>query len=68
MDTIKFKVKGMTCNHCVMRVEKALKDIDEVEDVKIDLNTGDVTIQHTAGKGIKPALEKAVDNAGYSVV
>jgi len=51
-----------------MRVEKALKDIDEVEDVKIDLNTGDVTIQHAAGKGIKPALEKAVDNAGYSVV
>ncbi|MFP4546844.1 MAG: heavy-metal-associated domain-containing protein [Fidelibacterota bacterium] len=67
MSTQKIKVEGMTCNHCVMRVEKALKDVNEVNDVRINLNTGEVTVDHDADKDILPALEKAVDNAGYSV-
>ena len=31
------KIKGMTCNHCVMAVTKALNEIDGIKDVKVDL-------------------------------
>ena len=31
------KVKGMSCNHCVMAVTKALNEVDGVRDVKVDL-------------------------------
>ncbi len=35
------KIKGMTCNHCVMAVTKALNEIDGIKDVKVDLEKGD---------------------------
>ena len=34
------KIKGMTCNHCVMAVTKALKEIDGISNVKVDLAKG----------------------------
>jgi len=31
------KIQGMTCNHCVMRVAKALKQVPGVQDARVDL-------------------------------
>ena len=31
------KVQGMTCNHCVMRVQKAIKAVPGVPDAQVDL-------------------------------
>lgn len=35
------KIKGMTCNHCVMAVTKALNEIEGIKDVKVDLEKGE---------------------------
>lgn len=35
-----FRVDGMTCQACVVEVTKALKGIDGVESVKVDLKQG----------------------------
>ena len=67
MKSMKIKVKGMTCQHCVMRVEKALLNVEEVESVNIDLNSGDVSVQYNGDEDISPTLKKAVNNAGYEV-
>ncbi len=40
-----FKVIGMTCNHCVLRVKKALESIEGIEEINVDLNTGIVKIK-----------------------
>ena len=37
------KIKGMTCNHCVMAVTKALEKIDGVKNVKVDLAKAEAT-------------------------
>jgi copper chaperone len=29
------KIEGMSCNHCVMAVTKALNEIDGIKDVKL---------------------------------
>ncbi|MBW1766548.1 MAG: heavy-metal-associated domain-containing protein, partial [Deltaproteobacteria bacterium] len=34
------KINGMSCNHCVMAVTRALNEIDGVKDVKVDLSKG----------------------------
>ena len=34
------KIKGVSCNHCVMAVTKVLKDIDGIRNVKVDLKNG----------------------------
>ena len=63
--TVKFSVSGMTCNDCVEKVDKALRGVEGVKDVKVDLKkqTAVVTL---ASAAVKPAmLFKAVDDAGY---
>jgi copper ion binding protein len=65
---MKIKVKGMTCQHCVMRVEKALLNVEEVESVNIDLNSGDVSVQFNGDEDIYDKLQSAVKEAGYSIV
>lgn len=57
-------VKGMMCKHCSMRVEKAIKSIDGVEDVSINLADGTVKI---SGDFEMDKIEDAVINEGYEV-
>ena len=37
------KIKGMSCQHCVMAVTKALGGIEGIEDVRVDLEKGEAT-------------------------
>ena len=37
------KIKGMSCNHCVMAVTKALKEIEGLEDVEVSLDKAEAT-------------------------
>lgn len=66
MTTLTFSVPGMTCGHCTAAVESELIKIDGVTGVEIDLATKGVVV---TGNGIDwPAVEDAVDEAGYEVV
>ena len=40
MKTIKIKVGGMGCRHCVKAVEQALQKLAGVESVRVDLDSG----------------------------
>jgi copper chaperone CopZ len=37
------KIKGMSCNHCVMAIIKTLSAIDGISDAKVDLKKGEAT-------------------------
>lgn len=41
---IKIKIDGMSCSHCVSKVTSALKNIDGVKKVNVDLAKKQVTI------------------------
>ena len=41
---MKLKVDGMSCSHCASKVALALKNIDGVKKVSVDLNKKQVTI------------------------
>ena len=61
------KVKGMSCQHCVMSVTKALNQLDGIKNVQVDLAKGEVRFDNT--KEVAPNLiEKAIEEAGYQVV
>ena len=65
-DTKVFTVEGMTCNHCAANVERAIKEVQGVTDVKVDL-----TGKRAAVSGDDIDSEKvkdAVEGAGYKVV
>ena len=61
------KVKGMTCQHCVMSVKKALGKLEGVQNVDVDLQKGEVRFDNT--KGVAPdVVKKAIEEAGYQVI
>lgn len=59
------RVEGMTCMHCKMSVEKALKSVDGVESADVDLMKKEAVVK---GSAPRDTLVKAVEDAGYSVV
>ena len=60
------KVKGMTCQHCVMSVQKALAKLEGIQHVEVDLQKGEVRFDNT--KGTAPdVLKKAIEEAGFQV-
>ncbi|WP_311564596.1 heavy metal translocating P-type ATPase [Peptoniphilus duerdenii] len=59
------KVEGMSCNHCVASVKKALEGIDGVREA--DVNLEDKSARVELDKDLADeALVKAVEDAGYS--
>lgn len=61
------KIKGMSCQHCVMAVTKALAALDGVKDVNVDLNSGVATYEEV--KAVDPKIVAAsVKKAGYEIV
>jgi len=62
----KIKIQGMTCQHCVMAVTKALGKLSGLENVKVDLAKGEAVFENT--RNIPPAaIRQAVEDAGYKV-
>lgn len=61
-------VKGMSCGHCKMAVSGALKGLNGVSDVTVDLETGKVDVSYDAEKVGLEQMKEAVEEQGYDVV
>jgi len=59
-------IEGMTCNHCVMHVQKELSKIVDlvVEDVQI----GKAHVRYEEGRIPSQRIVQAVEDAGYKLV
>jgi copper chaperone len=66
MSETTLKIDGMSCQHCVMRVKKAVSTLPGVAELQVDIGTVKVAYDETKLK--KEDLEKAVEGAGYKVV
>ncbi len=62
----KIKIQGMSCQHCVMAVTKALGKIPGLTDVKVDLAKGEATFENTQ-ETPREKIQKAVEEAGFKV-
>ena len=60
-------IEGMSCNHCKMNVEKALKEIDGVEEVNVSLEEKNAIIK--LNKEVSDSeIKNAIQEAGYAVI
>jgi len=63
----RIKIRGMSCQHCVKAVTKALGGIDGIKDVSVDLEKGEATF--TEEKPVDGALiREQIAKAGFDVV
>jgi Cu+-exporting ATPase len=61
---VTLKVEGMSCDHCVGRVQKALDAAPGVIEAKVDLASGTANVRVGTGTDIA-RLADAVTEAGY---
>ena len=59
------KVEGMNCPRCQARIEDALKIVEGVKSVKIDLKNKEVKVK---GEVNSETLESIIIETGYKVV
>ncbi len=64
MEQVKFRIEGMTCNHCVHAVNSRLAKTPgvTVDDVQI----GSATIHHDPAVATIDQIEEAIADEGYT--
>jgi len=67
MQTTTLKITGMTCNHCVMSVQKALASVPGVKSAEVSLDQNQAIVNSEGPLDINAAL-KAVDEEGYKAI
>ncbi len=66
-DTATLVVFGLSCPQCSDNVRQQLVMVEGVEDVAVDLGSGDVTVTLQPGVVTRQALEQAIVRSGYSL-
>lgn len=65
VETIRFPVTGMTCGSCVNRITRAVRKLDGVTKVDVDLRREIATVRREPALVSNVALATAVQAAGY---
>lgn len=65
MTTIKIGIDGMSCQHCVMRVRKAIEALSGIEKLTVEVGQADITFDET--KIQQKDIENTVVKAGYKL-
>jgi len=61
----KIAIEGMSCQHCVMAVKKALGGVPGI--LESDVNIGSAVVKYDENKIKKEEIEKKIETAGYKV-
>lgn len=60
-------IEGMSCDHCKLRIEQALKKIKGITDAKVSLAQKNATITMTKDIS-KEELQQVIKDLGYHVI
>lgn len=60
------KIEGMSCQHCVMAVKKALGGIPAI--LQSEVQIGSAMVKYDESKIKKEDIESKIEEAGYRVV
>ncbi len=66
MSETTLRIDGMSCQHCVMRVKKAIGLLPGVTESLVDIGTAKITYDES--RLGEHDLKKAVEEAGYKVL
>lgn len=62
--SLRLDVEGMSCQHCVASITKAVEPLPGVTGVEVDLQAGAVTV---SGDPDETAVVDAIEDCGYDV-
>ena len=61
------KIKGMSCQHCVASVTKALSEIEGITDVQVSLEKGEAAFNENSPVA-EQTIKDAITKIGFEVV
>jgi copper ion binding protein len=64
MQHLTLQIDGMTCGHCIARVEKSLAKLDGVQVRRV--NVGSAEIDYDPARTPFARIRQAIDDAGYT--
>jgi copper chaperone len=65
MAEVKIAIEGMSCQHCVMAVKKALGGVPGI--LQSDVQIGSAVVKYDENKVKKEEIETRIEGAGYKV-
>lgn len=67
MQTEILNVTGMTCDGCISKITRALKEVSGVSDIKVSLSSGETTVKFDERMASSEKIKSAIKSAGYGV-
>lgn len=67
MKELELKVQGMTCEHCVRTVQRAVSSLEGVSKVEVFLDSGRVNVYMEKEVPLED-IKKSIEEWGYRVV
>jgi copper chaperone len=61
-------IEGMSCEHCVMAVTRAVSALAGVDSVEVSLENNTATVEYQESKLPLETIEEAIEGQGYDVV
>ncbi len=61
----KIKIDGMSCTHCVAKVEKAVSELEGVEKIKVKLKDAEAKIKYDETKLPMDKILSVITELGY---
>lgn len=68
MKTVTLQVEGMSCSHCQNAVQKAIKSLKGVDEVKVSLADKTAVVNFDESVVSIENIKAAIEDEGYSVV
>ncbi|MHC1787713.1 MAG: copper ion binding protein [Christensenellales bacterium] len=68
MEKTLLRVDGMSCEHCVKAITKAVGALSGVANVAVDLNAKTVTVEHDPVQSPLDKIKFEIEDQGYDVV
>ncbi len=65
MAETRIEIEGMSCQHCVMAVKKALGGVPGI--LESDVQIGNASVKYDEAKIKKEDIETKIEKAGYTV-
>lgn len=67
MEQTTLKIEGMTCDHCKKAVDGALRNLQGVQEVEVDVAKGIADVTYNNSKVTADSMKEAVEEQGYEV-
>ena len=68
MEKTTLHVEGMSCQHCVMSVKKAIEELSGIKTAAVDLGKKTVDIEYDPAKSTLDKIREAITAQGFEVV